>query len=181
MRVVTSARREDTAGDKARQQQAEALKKYKQEVEKLTAQTESDRTLLQVPNARFLEPFLCLFLWGIRGAFMCRLCALNAAAAGAYQAKRASGKRRKRNNRARVADEKSHSRQGHLNCLVALPMFLATYEIILNMRNMARFVFITVTQKAELEALEQQRGGVDRESAMLAEEVRSRIKTELCF
>ncbi len=40
--------REDTALDKARQQQAEALKKYKQEVEKLTAQTESDRFLLQV-------------------------------------------------------------------------------------------------------------------------------------
>jgi hypothetical protein len=40
--------REDTALDKARQQQAEALKKYKQEVEKLTAQTESDRSLLQV-------------------------------------------------------------------------------------------------------------------------------------
>lgn len=28
-----------------------------------------------------------------------------------------------------------------------------------------------LTQKAELESLEQQRGGVDRESAMLAEEV----------
>ena len=40
--------REDTALDKARLQQAEALKKYKQEVEKLTAQTESDRSLLQV-------------------------------------------------------------------------------------------------------------------------------------
>ncbi len=30
---------------------------------------------------------------------------------------------------------------------------------------------VTPSQKAELESLEQQRGGVDRESAMLAEEV----------
>jgi hypothetical protein len=30
---------------------------------------------------------------------------------------------------------------------------------------------VTLPQKAELEALDQQRGGVDRESAMLAEEV----------
>ena len=47
-RDVMCVVREDTAQDKARQQQAEALKKYKQEVEKLTAQTESDRSLLQV-------------------------------------------------------------------------------------------------------------------------------------
>ncbi len=32
-------------------------------------------------------------------------------------------------------------------------------------------ILLTIVQKAELEALEQQRGGVDRESAMLAEEV----------
>ena len=42
-------------------------------------------------------------------------------------------------------------------------------------------VFVTAMQKAELEALEQQRGGVDRESAMLAEEVQPRINTELRF
>ncbi len=67
-------RREDTAGDKARQQQAEALKKYKQEVEKLTAQTESDRTLLQVPAARFFNTVSLLCYWELLVARLCAVC-----------------------------------------------------------------------------------------------------------
>ena len=106
---VTRLGREDTAHDKARQQQAESLKKYKQEVEKLTAQTESDRTLLQelIKQKELLE---------------------------------------------------SEERE--------------TTERVWRTRR------AILDKKAELEALEQQRGGVDRESAMLAEEV-LRLKAEV--
>ena len=73
--------REDTALDKARQLQTEALKKYKQEVEKLSAQTESDRALLQVPAAG--GPHFAAALHVSHGACACRRLCL---AAGTHPA-----------------------------------------------------------------------------------------------